>query len=180
MKQLDYELTTKLFECETIEELKQLHESGKDLETCSRLSIDEALGRLFNVRCYGRKPEAVQMLVDGILGKPIVQSSSKPDSNLFIEDNSVEQLDESTRLERISKRVDTITSSMSRFWNYYTKYLKDPELKKLNTTEEDLKLVTKSSEISLSGYGGSKKLYIMRREQDLIDQVLANGETLFL
>ena len=70
--------------------------------------------------------------------------------------------------------------NMKDYYEYNKKLIRDPELQMLGATEEDLKEVAKKSSVAICGQGWkSKKLYLMKREQQYIDIALKEGDSLF-
>lgn len=79
---LDRELTEKLFNCSTVDDVttvvNEANAAGKDLETASRISIDEVLNKIYHKRCTGTKKHAVTMLQGAVRGEDIPDVSTTP------------------------------------------------------------------------------------------------------
>ena len=182
MVKLNYELTEELMtKCNTLDDLKAMHTRGVNFMECSRLAIDDALARFFKKKCNFNKEKAVEMLVALINGQEVQEEPESDAYRVHYEDNSPANLmDPVLRMQKIAERVDQLVPNMKDYYEYNKKLIRDPELKMLGATEEDLKEVAKKSSVAICGQGWkSKKLYLMKREQQYIDIALKEGDSLF-
>lgn len=177
MKKLDYELTRKLFECKDEADIKSLVESGADLETASRLSLDEVLAKVFNRTCHGTKDLAIKMLEGELRGEHIPDVA---DTNVQYEKNvAVVNMDPEERKQRIKARLEDYTRVMPKYWEYSKKVIKDPELRVLGATEEDIKFASIGSEVVICGKDRSNKLYICKNEPQYVEECLKADNVLY-
>ena len=173
MKKLDYELTKKMFDCKTKEDVQNLQSTGADFATCSRLSIDEVLSKVFNRTCHGTKDLAIQMIVGELNGQYVPDVA---DTNVSTESNGdkIVGMDPTERMNRISSRLDEIVSCIkSSDILYVKKAVKDPELKLLSASEEDIVRISSKvtdSRVLCQGLN-DKKFYFIKNEESAINMV---------
>lgn len=182
MVKLDYDLTEELMKCSDLDALKVMHSRGVDFSTCSRLSIDDALSKIFKKKCNLNKSKAVEMLVALINGQEIPEDISDSDSHkVNYEDNSpVAKMDPVLRMQKIKERMEQIVPNMKNYYEYCKKLIKDPELKMLGATEDDLKEVTANSSVAICGEGWSThKKYLMKRTEKNIKIAQDEGDVLY-
>lgn len=182
MVKLNYELTEELMKCETEDSIKDMHARGVNFTECSRLAIDDVLHRIYKKKCNANKSKAVEMLVALLTGQYVDSEIESPDEfSVKYEDNSPSALmDPVERMAKIKDRVDLIVSNMPNYYEYNKKLIKDPELKLLGASEEDLKQVSLDSEVAICGQGWkTKKLYLMKRTEEYINIALKEGDNLF-
>lgn len=180
---LDYTLTQNVFNCQTKEDIEALHKSGADFNACSRLALDEILGRIFKKKCHGTKALAIEMLVGCINGVEVADVNGEESGvpTIQSEDNSpAAQMDPDLRMQKIAERVDALVQAMPKYFEYSKKLTKDPELKMLGATDLDLKYVAMRSQVAICGQGvESKKYYLMKRNEENIKIAMAEGDNLF-
>ncbi|MCM1220813.1 MAG: hypothetical protein NC548_40630 [Lachnospiraceae bacterium] len=161
---LDRDLTAKMFECKTPEEVKAIVESGADLLTVSRMALDEVLNRIYKKRCTGLKELAVKMLVGAVNGEDIPDEPVTPNLNPPTPQPGIPQLDPEERIKRIKARVTELVFETKDHFVWVTKLRRDGDLKMLGTSDEDLKTIFTAEDTVVCGLGdGGKKLYMMER-----------------
>ena len=100
---LNKELTEKVLAVKTAEELKQVID-GQDLMTVSRLAINQALKKVFNLTCYGIKETAVDMLVKASNGEKAEDIPVVPDIKSIKADRRKQQVNPTKALSEIEIR----------------------------------------------------------------------------
>lgn len=178
---LNYELTSELMTVDTLDALKAMHQRGVDFMSCSRLALDEALSKIFKRKCNANKDKAVEMLVALINGQDVPEDTSSDSYKVHHEDNSpAAQMDPVVRMQKIAERVDQIVPNMKNYYEYCKKLVKDPELKMLGATEDDLKEVARTSAVAICGEGWSThKKYLMKRTDENIKIAQDEGDVLY-
>ena len=170
MAKLDRELTEKIFKCQTNEDVKAVIDSGADLSTVSRMAIDEVLTRVYKKRCTGVKELAVQMLVGAANGVDVPDVSVTPDLNQP-KRPEVPSIDPEERINRIRERAVTLVFAAKDHFIRMTQLRKDPELKMLGASDEDMKFIAKDNEKVVCGADSSGKIYLMERDQKVMDEL---------
>ena len=159
---LNRELTEKLFNCTTEEDLKAILATGDDLNTASRMAIDEALNKVYRKKCTGVKELAVQMLVGAANGINVPDVSVTPNLNQP-ELNDIPALDPQVRMDRIKERlVEVVFATKDKFIRA-SQLKKDPELRMLGLSDEDLRFASKGHDKIVCGSDSHGKLYMMER-----------------
>lgn len=180
MVKLNYELTERLLNVDSEDALKQMHQEGVNFAECSRVSIDEVLQKVYKKKCNSTKDKAVEMLIALINGQEVEDILETP-TGVHHEDNSpASQMDPVLRMQKIKERMEVLVTNMPNYYEYSKKLIRDPEMKMLGATEEDLKEVSKESEVSICGQGWkSHKYYLMKKTPENIKIAQGEGDILY-
>ena len=156
MAKLNRELTERLFKCVTSEDVQAVIASGEDLLTASRMAIDEVLKKVYNKRCTGVKEHAVEMLKGAANGVDV------PDVAVTSNLNAP---------ARLKNRAEELVANAKDNFIRMTQLRRDAELKMLGFNEDDCKFVAKDNEKIVCGADSSGKLYLMKRDQAVMDEL---------
>jgi hypothetical protein len=167
---LNRELTEQLFKCNSEEELKAIIATGADLNTASRMAIDEVLNRVYKKRCTGIKDLAVQMLVGAANGVEVPDVSVTPDLNQP-QAPQIPGIDPEERMERIKVRTEAVVFGAKDHFIRMPAVKKDAELKMLGASDEDLKKVASGNEKIVCGSDSNGKLYLMERNEQVMNDL---------
>lgn len=90
-----------------------------------------------------------------------------------------ENKDEEKRLDKIKNRTKEIFKESKNYYIYTKKLCKDPVLKLLKCTEEDMHEIFKKDSDLIIGIGHeSKKMYLMRKQEKWVKIAVEEGDTL--
>lgn len=175
---LDRVITEKMFKCTSKEDVETILNSGADLNTCSRLAIDEVLAKIFSKRCHGTKELAIKMLEGSVKGFEV------PDVNdagvSYSEAAQDLGISPEERAAKIKENVERIAQEMPKYYSYLNRFKSDPQLKALGASEDDIKFSVLNSEVAICGQGvSSKKFYIMKRTPENIEIAQKEGDILY-
>ena len=186
---LNREITEKFFNCTSKEELAGIIEwasaNGIDLITASRISIDEVLKKFFKKRCTGLKEHAVKMLVGSVNGEDVPDISVTPSletpPKAAVTFKEYAEISKMTTDERSSKIIDRVTAIVDELsFVRRTKLFRDPELKLLSLTEDDLKILFCSNPKVVVGLDSNQKIYAMKRDPATMKKLHdRHGDTYF-
>lgn len=168
---LDRELTEKMFAAKTADDVKAIVESGADLSICSRMALDEVLTRIFKKRCTGLKELAVRMLEGAVRGEDIPDEPVAPSLNPPVPKPGVPSISPEERAERIKNRLLEICWNAKDHFIRFTQIRRDGDMKMLGATEEDMKLACKDHEKLVCGADSNGKIYVMERNQQVMDDL---------
>lgn len=179
---LDRELTEKLFNCATVEDLtavvNEADTLGKDLKTASRISIDEVLNKFYHKRCTGTKEHAVNMLRGAIRGEDIPDVSTTPSltpTPAITLDQYAKELaaEGEERMALIKESSEEAVSAMKKYYDYTDKIMaKSPRLRALRATDDELAEVGKTSLVFVAGRDKEGKIYLMKREPKRMEDAI--------
>lgn len=189
MAKLDRELTEKFFNCTDAEDvIKVVNEAnslGKDLETASRVSIDEVLNKFYQKRCTGTKKHAIEMLLGAIRGENIPDIPTTP--SVYKQEVTLDQYSKELaaegeeRFNLIKQVIEEFITGMKKYYDYTEKILKkSPRLRALRSTDEDLIEIGRKSLIYVAGRDKSGKIYLMKREPKRMEEATKYKWDLFL
>lgn len=179
---LDRELTEKLFNCSTVEDVvavvNEANVAGKNLETASRISIDEVLNKFYHKRCTGTKKHAVDMLQGAVRGEDIPDVSTTPSltptPTISLDQYAKELAAEGEeRMALIKESSEEAVSAMKKYYDYTDKIMaKSPRLRALRATDDELAEVGKTSMVFVAGRDKSGKIYLMKREPKRMEEAI--------
>lgn len=170
MAKLNRELTERLFKCASNEDVQAILATGDDLLTASRMAIDEVLKKVYNKRCTGVKEHAVEMLKGAANGVDVPDVSVTPNLNAPARPE-VPTIDPEERMSRIKSRAEELVDNAKDNFIRMGQLKRDAELKMLGFTDEDCKFAAKDNEKIVCGADSSGKLYLMRRDQSVMDEL---------
>lgn len=196
MLTLSKELTEKLFTTETIDDLVQIvNDKSVKLEQASRMSIDQVLTKFFHKRCSGNKQNAIEMLTslcngkDDVENKPMAldintirkESLKSNKSNEKAKEKVLTNITEEKRLAMIKSMVEKLVDEANNkeHYVYMNKLKRNPELKILAIDEEDVKKVSIDNPKIVAGLDINKKLYVMKRDQKVMDYYIKKSNNVF-
>ena len=179
---LNRELTEKLFNCTTVEDLinvvNEAETLGIDLNTASRISIDEVLNKFYHKRCTGTKEHAVKMLIGAVHGEDIPDISTTPSLaptpamplDQYVKEMSAEGEE---RMALIKESSEEAVSAMKKYYEYTDKIMaKSARLRALRATDDELAEIGKSSLVFVAGRDKSGKIYLMKREPKRMEDAI--------
>jgi hypothetical protein len=170
MAKLNRELTEKLFKCVSNEDVQAVIATGEDLLTASRMAIDEVLKKVYNKRCTGVKEHAVEMLKGAATGVDVPDVAVTPNLNAPAKPE-VPTMDPEERMSRMKNRAEELVAGAKDNFIRFTQLKRDAELKMLGFNEDDCKFVAKDNEKIVCGADSSGKLYLMKRDQAVMDDL---------
>lgn len=186
---LNRELTEKLFNCTTVEDLtnvvNEAETLGIDLNTASRISIDEVLNKFYHKRCTGIKEHAVKMLIGAVRGEdipdiPTTPSLKAPNPVPFEKYAQVAMITPEERANKICERVSTLVDEAPDNFIMFSNLRKDPEIKSLSVSEEDMQKLFVTHSSVVVGLNSRKKMYAMRRDPEVMQALSSKwGDTYF-
>lgn len=167
---LDRELTKKMFDAKTADDVKAIIATGADLNTISRMALDEVLNRIFKKRCTGLKELAVRMLEGAVRGEDIPDVPVAPSLNPPPAPRpGIPNLTPEERAERIQNRLLEIVWNAKDHFIRFTQIRRDGDMKMLGATEDDMKLVCKDHEKMVCGADSNGKIYVMERNPEVME-----------
>lgn len=90
------------------------------------------------------------------------------------------KLSPSDRLMKIRTRIEEMVTGMSRYYNYLDNFRSDLDIQALVATDEEIKNSVLDSKIAICGRGvKTKRLYLMKREEEYINLAKNEGDTLY-
>lgn len=179
---LDRNLTESLFNCTTAEDLQSVINdalnAGKDLNTASRISIDEVLNKFYHKRCTGTKEHAVKMLIGAINGQDIPDVSTTPSltptPSITLDQYAKELAAEGEeRMALLKESADEVVSAMKKYYEYTDKLMaKSARLRALRATDDELAEIGKTSLVYVAGRDKDGKIYLMKREPKRMEDAI--------
>lgn len=171
---LDRELTEKFFSCKSAEEVAKVvseaEAAGKNLESASRISIDEVLNKFYHKRCTGTKSHAVTMLKGAIIGQdvpdvsltPTVSTAPRMTLDQYAKELSAEG-DE--RIALLKEALEEAMNNQKKYYEYTDKILeRNPRLRALRATDAEMAEIGKTSLVFVAGKAQDGRYYLMKRE----------------
>lgn len=198
MAKLDRELTEKLFLIENLDDLKKLiNEDKVDLERASRMALDQVLTKFFSTRCTGNKQNCIKMIVsrcnegtqEAVENEPMAvdyntirkEARKENKSNKVSTAPKVDNITEEKRLYMIKTVVESMVATARNKEHYvYAKKLKrNPDLKILVATDDDIIKVSIDNPNVVAGIDREGVLYVMKRDQKVMDYYVEHSHNKF-